>query len=675
MTIASLKRAYQETILEGMAGALWGHAWQGWAGDSSSCVYCGSAITRESPAVAWVDRDGGEVCPDYDDGDTPGGGPHTPQDPEEEDVVPATPHAALLAARDLAKLYAKAEGLDKEKSAMADLFEVAMQIHQGEFQFEDDTEAHAAADEPTQADHATNFGIALADMALGTGGAWGDHYRTERGGTTLQLTRPAFEIHYDGEQLQWEGGALPARAQGEDTTEMPAQIGRITVINPNDANFYEHSYVLAIGAYGESLYLVYADGLDSAFDEMVDWAADNAPGLLSEDYYQEEFKRLEAEEVERLERRLDDDELVKIQEQAEADLSIGGNNGLHYTSHEWNYIAEDPTRHQLLDIAFRENPPRPAKTNAGSSPPVGDAPQVGARVGFGAPGGARYGIVVSTQGKRIRIRDEADGSMHTRLWVMTFVPNAGVGAAAPGAMSPDVVRSIVAARTERCSRGCPGWAVFDGDHIEACDECNSYARDSGARTVTDDDVAGLPEAQRALQRELAQSNPATLTAKGKRMYKAIEKGYRKVGETKAKEVAARTVLSRARQGGRGLVKTNSPVLRCPRRGPIAGVLKRGEVCGGELVPDRIRGPQHGYECHKCQGWYRADAVVDENRRNKRRNSPADRVLYEQIQQIATREMGEPFSIPPRELVSAFRSQQEASPGDTLERVVLTLVYG
>jgi hypothetical protein len=49
-------------------------------------------------------------------------------------------------------------------------------------------------------------------------------------------------------------------------------------------------------------------------------------------------------------------------------------------------------------------------------------------------------------------------------------------------------------------------------------------------------------------------NPAAFTKKGERMYKAVERGYRAAGDARASEVAARTVLSAARHGQKGLVR-------------------------------------------------------------------------------------------------------------------------
>jgi len=52
-----------------------------------------------------------------------------------------------------------------------------------------------------------------------------------------------------------------------------------------------------------------------------------------------------------------------------------------------------------------------------------------------------------------------------------------------------------------------------------------------------------------------EKNPAGLTAKGERMYEDIKRGYGK--DARAKEIAARTVRARAKEGVAGLFKKNS----------------------------------------------------------------------------------------------------------------------
>jgi hypothetical protein len=58
-------------------------------------------------------------------------------------------------------------------------------------------------------------------------------------------------------------------------------------------------------------------------------------------------------------------------------------------------------------------------------------------------------------------------------------------------------------RAERCAPRCPGWIVCNGDEIQVCDECNHARAERGlCARLTDDDVAKLPEAQRALRRSI-----------------------------------------------------------------------------------------------------------------------------------------------------------------------------
>jgi hypothetical protein len=75
------------------------------------------------------------------------------------------------------------------------------------------------------------------------------------------------------------------------------------------------------------------------------------------------------------------------------------------------------------------------------------------------------------------------------------------------AESPEVraIRAQLAAlpRAERCAPKCRGWIICNGDEIQVCDDCQRNRRSWGlASELSDDDVAKLPEAQRALRREL-----------------------------------------------------------------------------------------------------------------------------------------------------------------------------
>lgn len=111
----------------------------------------------------------------------------------------------------------------------------------------------------------------------------------------------------------------------------------IIIVNASDRAYTDHRYVLAFGAYGWTRVLVYANHLDDALDEAIDWLADHAPGLLCDDEVSAEYDRLVASGVE-------PDMAVAA---AEVDTTLGGNAGHYLHSWEWSIVAEDPTRAQL----------------------------------------------------------------------------------------------------------------------------------------------------------------------------------------------------------------------------------------------------------------------------------------------------------------------------------------
>jgi hypothetical protein len=85
-----------------------------------------------------------------------------------------------------------------------------------------------------------------------------------------------------------------------------------------------------------------------------------------------------------------------------------------------------------------------------------------------------------------------------------------VAAPSPIAITRSILKSRP--RSRRCCTSCKGWAIFEANHvpsteIEACDECNSIAERAGAPTVSDDEVARLPEARASLARALVPARP------------------------------------------------------------------------------------------------------------------------------------------------------------------------
>lgn len=77
----------------------------------------------------------------------------------------------------------------------------------------------------------------------------------------------------------------------------------------------------------------------------------------------------------------------------------------------------------------------------------------------------------------------------------------------PHVKSVAETRAILARIKDRCSPACPGWSVFNEHEgrpeIQVCDECNSEL--PKAIRLSDDDVAQLPEAQKALREAVERS--------------------------------------------------------------------------------------------------------------------------------------------------------------------------
>lgn len=118
----------------------------------------------------------------------------------------------------------------------------------------------------------------------------------------------------------------------------------IIPINANDRSWTHHRYILWFGAYGTTRLMVWANSLDDALNECIDWIVDNAPGLLCDEQVEEEYKAALAE-------GLSEEEAM---ERAELDTTCGGNCGNHILSYEWGIVAEDPTRAEILALQGRE---------------------------------------------------------------------------------------------------------------------------------------------------------------------------------------------------------------------------------------------------------------------------------------------------------------------------------
>jgi len=117
----------------------------------------------------------------------------------------------------------------------------------------------------------------------------------------------------------------------------------INIVNGGDASFTSNRFVLWFGNVGSTYLMVWADHLDEAFDEAMDWIAENEPGYLCDEQVTESFLEAKAEG------RSDDDAF----EDSLIDVSTGGNSGNHVNSWEWGIALDNPSREQILELQGR----------------------------------------------------------------------------------------------------------------------------------------------------------------------------------------------------------------------------------------------------------------------------------------------------------------------------------
>lgn len=118
---------------------------------------------------------------------------------------------------------------------------------------------------------------------------------------------------------------------------------RVTMINPSERGYHRSSFVLWFGAYGECRLHVYADNLEDALDECVDWAVDHAPGILADEQVQEAYRTAMAERVADGGDASDESIIQECQEEAEIDTTCAGNAGNYLMSWEWGIALENPS--------------------------------------------------------------------------------------------------------------------------------------------------------------------------------------------------------------------------------------------------------------------------------------------------------------------------------------------
>lgn len=117
--------------------------------------------------------------------------------------------------------------------------------------------------------------------------------------------------------------------------------------SPGCKRYSENLYLMWAG-YGTKLF-VWADSFESAFEEMVEWLDDNAPGCLTRINWDEAAQDAGYESWADAEAKLDEDELEELRQSAESDLTVVGHttltNGDAIASYEWggNDVTYQPT--------------------------------------------------------------------------------------------------------------------------------------------------------------------------------------------------------------------------------------------------------------------------------------------------------------------------------------------
>ena len=109
---------------------------------------------------------------------------------------------------------------------------------------------------------------------------------------------------------------------------------------PYSGRFAVPMWVLGFGAYGDTRLAVYAESLDAALNECVDYIAENLPGILADEQVQEAYREALAELVAEGADPDDEEAIQWAQEQAEEDTTIAGNESHYLLSWEWGVILD-----------------------------------------------------------------------------------------------------------------------------------------------------------------------------------------------------------------------------------------------------------------------------------------------------------------------------------------------
>ena len=130
----------------------------------------------------------------------------------------------------------------------------------------------------------------------------------------------------------------------------------VVLVNPIEADWTKHRYVLCFGAMGTLNLSVWANSLDDALEEAAEYLAEHAKGHITAHDSQELIDLLKeaCEEAGHTYPEgfdaLEDEEKYAIQDSATADLTYTESGYL--TSYEWGIALEDPSRAELDEFLY-----------------------------------------------------------------------------------------------------------------------------------------------------------------------------------------------------------------------------------------------------------------------------------------------------------------------------------
>jgi hypothetical protein len=138
-------------------------------------------------------------------------------------------------------------------------------------------------------------------------------------------------------------------------------MANIPIVNPGDAEWKDTLFELQFGAYGSTRLYVWADHLEDAFEEAVEWLDENAPGHLINLTTADLKEAAKDEGITWQSHWPDwgDPDFEKVIERAEADLTLIGHTTLkhgqyvaswEWTGHEVDHAKTEKVREASLAL-------------------------------------------------------------------------------------------------------------------------------------------------------------------------------------------------------------------------------------------------------------------------------------------------------------------------------------